>query len=308
MAARSAIIPGSVSDPTTLSGLEKKAMREFNRRMRRILKAYKDLVNDLPVEPAVNRRYEYRVVPDVLIAMLDRVGQIVDDTIMGTRTNGDYEWFFEEYVAVAAARGLAQQHANLSAQSPAYKAIKPTVMGALTSDPFLRRMALVRAREFEEMRNLSADVKANMTRVLTDGIGRGLNPRVVARQLTEQAGIEARRAHRIARTEIPTALRRARWDEVEDAREELNFQSKELHLSALSPTTRATHAARHGKLYTIDEVRDWWSQGANSINCLCSTTTVLTGDDGKPLSPEVLERARKVKARMARRGYPWSDT
>ena len=51
-------------------------------------------------------------------------------------------------------------------------------------------MALVRARVFEEMKGLSGQVKADMARILTDGIARGLNPREVAKNLTNQAGIE----------------------------------------------------------------------------------------------------------------------
>ncbi|MDX7019109.1 phage head morphogenesis protein, partial [Klebsiella aerogenes] len=80
------------------------------------------------------------------------------------------------------------------------------------------RMALVRARVFEEMKGLSGQVKADMARILTDGIARGLNPREVAINLTNQAGIETRRANRIARTEIPSALRRARLDEADEAK------------------------------------------------------------------------------------------
>ncbi|HGN2032664.1 TPA: phage minor head protein, partial [Proteus mirabilis] len=121
------------------------------------------------------------------------------------------------------------------------------------SEPYQLRMALVRARVFEEMKGLSGQVKADMARILTDGIARGLNPREVARNLTNQAGIETRRANRIARTEIPSALRRARLDEADEAKKILNLETREIHISALSPTTRANHAARHGKMFTSDE-------------------------------------------------------
>jgi hypothetical protein len=54
-----------------------------------------------------------------------------------------------------------------------------------------------------------------MARVLTDGVGRGLNPLDIARNLTTRP-VE-RRANRIARTEVTTALRRAKWDEDQEA-------------------------------------------------------------------------------------------
>lgn len=47
------------------------------------------------------------------------------------------------------------------------------------------------------------------------------------------------------------------------------------HRSALLPTTRATHAARHRKIYTVKQQNDWWATGANRINCYCSVRPVL---------------------------------
>ena len=41
------------------------------------------------------------------------------------------------------------------------------------------------------------------------------------------------------------------------------------HLSALLPTTRAHHASRHKRIYTVQQQREWWSKGANRINCYC---------------------------------------
>ena len=70
-------------------------------------------------------------------------------------------------------------------------------------------MALVHARVFEEMKGLTADVKRDMARVLTDGVGRGLNPRDIARNHRPDRHREAP-ANRIARTEVTTALRRAK--------------------------------------------------------------------------------------------------
>ncbi len=106
-------------------------------------------------------------------------------------------------------------------------------------------------------------------------------------------GIEQGRANRIARTEITTALRRARWDEHDSASDDLGLNVMLLHLSALSPTTRQTHALRHGKLYTSEEVRDWYSINGNAINCKCSQVTVLVDEKGVPLNSSVIDIAKK---------------
>lgn len=279
-------------------------MREFDRRMRKVLKAYKAALARIPAEPAVNRRYSFRLDQTLLAFLMGELDRNVDNIIFGD-ADGNL-WLFDQYVEVAAARGTAQAFANLSQQSPAYKAGQESLQNIMRSDPYRRRMALVRTRVFEEMKGLSGQVKADMARVLTDGVGRGLNPREISRNLTEQAGIEARRANKIARTEVTTALRRARWDETEDAQEQYGLQTKLMHMSALSPTTRATHAARHARLYTVEQVRDWYSRDANSINCRCSQVEVVVDDEGNPIVPGIVARAKQTKKRMEARGYSWA--
>lgn len=301
---RPPILPSNPADPTGVDKLERGAMREFTRRMKRVARAYKAALERIPAGPAVNRRYSYRLDQFLLSMLLGELDQAVDNIIFGDQ-HGNL-WFFDQYVEVAATRGTAQAFANLSQQSPAYRAGRESVQNILRSEAYRRRMALVRARVFEEMKGLSGGVKADMARVLTDGVGRGLNPREVARNLTDQAGIETRRAHKIARSEVTTALRRARWDEAEEAQEEYGLQTKLMHMSALSPTTRASHAARHARLYTVEQVRDWYSQDGNSINCKCSQTEVMVDDDGKPIVPGIVARAKQTKQKMEARGYAWA--
>lgn len=279
-------------------------MREFSTRINKVLRAYKDALERIPAEPVVNAKYTFRLDSFLLGTILAQLDAEVNDILLEGGENN--LWFTESYVAVAAARGTSQAYHNLAVQSPVYREGRGTLAQLLNSEPYRRRMALVRAREFEEMKGLAGNVKANMSRVLTDGIGRGLNPREIAKSLTEQAGIEKRRANLIARTEITTALRRARWDETEDAKEEFGFHSKEMHLSALLPSTRRSHSQRHARLFDLDEVREWWAKDANSINCRCATTTILTDKAGNPLISTAIDRAKAAKANMEKRGYAWS--
>ncbi|WP_298016698.1 phage minor head protein [uncultured Castellaniella sp.] len=306
------ILPANKRDPAGVDRLERGAMREFGRRIRKISRGYVKLLDRIPAEPMANRattdtkarRYTFRLDQYLLASILSDGSDLVDSLLADQRD----PWFFEAYVAVAYRRGTAQAFANLAQQSPAYLAGQISVADIMRSDPYRRRMALVQAREFEEMRGLAATVKSAMSRILTDGIGRGLNPRAIARNLTDQAGIEARRANKIARSEVPMALRRARWDESDEATEKYGLRTLEMHLSALSPTTRATHAARHGNLYTTAEVRDWYSRDGNAINCKCAQTAVLVDENGKPLVPQIQARALETKRVMkAKHNGPWAD-
>ena len=200
---RPQILPRNLKDPTGVDRLERGAMREFRQRIRKALRKIIKLLEQVPVEPAVNRRYTFRLDERVLSMLLGSITGAVEGELL---EGGEHSlWFYETYVAVAYRRGTAQEFANLAQQSPAYKAGRTDMASLMRTDPYRRRLALIRAREFEEMKGLSGTVTANMSRVLTDGLGRGLNPRDIAKNLTKQAGIEERRANRIARTEISTA-------------------------------------------------------------------------------------------------------
>lgn len=296
---RPPILPRSQEDPTGVDRLERGAMREFKVRLRKIARGYARILDRIPVEPAVNKRYAFRLDAASLLALLEEGGSIVDSILMeGGERN---LWLFESFVSVAYQRGTAQEFASLAQQSPAYKAGQENLLNLLRSEPYQRRLMLIRAREFEEMQGIAGQVKADMSRVLTDGLGRGLNPRDIARNLVEQAKIEEGRANRIARTEVTTALRRARMDESDEAQERYGLRMMQMHMSALLPTTRRTHAQRHAKLFTTDEQRDWWAEGANSINCRCSTVSVLVDEKGEPLVPAIQARARATYEKMADR-------
>lgn len=303
---RAAILPANPRDPTGADRLERGAFRDFSKRFRKIRDGYLLALDRIPSEPVVNRRYVFNLDSTLLNAMFSGLDSMVDSILL--EGGEDKLWFFESYVSVAYQRGTAQQFANLSQQSPVYHAGQQSLQDILMSEPYRRRTALVRAREFEEMKGLAGGTKSLLNRILADGIARGKNPREVAKDITKATGqIDDVRARRIARTEIPTALRRARMDETDDAQERYGIRTMEMHISALSPTTRRKHADRHATLHTTEEQRDWWSQDGNSVNCKCSTVSVMVDDNGKPLVPAIVERAKRNKQVMEAKGRgPWA--
>jgi len=182
---------------------------------------------------------------------------------------------------------------NIAAQSKDYAKSRPDLESLLTSPPYQRRLGLLRAREFEGMKGLSDDIKKDMAQVLTDGLGRGLNPRDIAENLTKRTGIHQSRAENIARTEIPNAFKTARRDESRQAMNELGFFIKMMHLSAMSPTTRKTHAQRNATLHTIEEQQEWYAQDGNIYRCKCTEIETLVDENGEPLSTGAIDKAKK---------------
>lgn len=197
--------------------------------------------------------------------------------------------------------GTAQEVASLVAMTSEYTR---TITQVLTSEPWQRRMALVRARVFEQMDGFVGETAADLSRVLMQGIENGQNPLIVAKDIKARFDVSKGRAERIARTEITGSLRRAHWDEADSAREQLGIRTMEMHLSALSPTTRESHARRHGRLYTTQEVREWYTRDGNAINCKCTHVSMLVDKDGNPLQERVIDRAKAARKRYEEKSPP----
>ncbi len=290
------LLPTKLHDPTGLDAAERRAIAEFRRRLKAVADRVIAIMDRLTYTTYVTNavRYTYDLRPELLDFMLGEIGESVDDLLLGDTSNMS-TWFFDAYVSPAYVRGTAQAFSNLAHQSPTYRAGARSVRDILQLPQFRTRIGLLRGRVFEQMKGLAGDVKASMSRVLTDGLARGKGPRDVARTLRTEAGLSAARAERIARTEMNTALKRARLDEADDAAEQYGLVTKQMHVSALSPTTRRTHAARSGNLYTTDEIRDWYSHSGNSINCKCTQVEVIVGDDGQPLVPTIAKRVKAAR-------------
>lgn len=330
--AASPIVPRNLADPGAIDPTERKAIKDFTRRMKLIEGIYLDLIGRLEFEtfetnrqcytyelvinedelpapgaplewrrtPVVNAtRYEFRTLPQTLEQLLDAAGRLVDEILAGSSARTS--WFGLEYVLPAAEKGTVQSWRNLGVQSTEYRKLRPTIESLLSSEPYQKRIQLLQFREFELMKGLAGTVKRELAEVLTGGLVQGIGPREIAKNIEAQTGVEIRRAERIARTEVGQAQRTARLDEATDAATRLGVLLKMMHLSALSPTTRLTHAERHGKLYPVQEERDWFGEGANSINCKCSMTEVLVDADGSPLSTALLSRTEAARDRWLER-------
>lgn len=271
--ARAPVLPTNLSDPTGTDAKERAAMAEFNRRVRRCRDAYVALLDKIEFnQVTVNaERYEFRTLPSILAQLLEETGRLVDQLLGADNLRN---WFTMQYVIPAYEKGAAQGWRNLGIQSTEYQALRPTLQSLLLSEPYQNRIGLIRAREFELMKGLSASVKQGLSQQLTAGLAQGIGPREIARNITKQTGIEQRRAATISRTEINQALRTARLDETQDAATRLQINVRVLHISALSPTTRPTHAARSGQLFTVSEERGWYAQDGNAINCFLPGTRV----------------------------------
>lgn len=86
--AKSPILPGNLKDPTGADRLERGAMNEFARRMKRIGKAYKDILDRIPASPSVNQRYTFDLDSTQLSMLLSNASLLVDEILGADNETG----------------------------------------------------------------------------------------------------------------------------------------------------------------------------------------------------------------------------
>lgn len=221
--------------------------------------------------------YIYDMTAQQLADLLERMQLIIDDYLL---EGGSNNLWALDYVAAEFERGTQSAYTNLSAQSQVYA--QQTTMQALLSSPaYQNQVAAAYVSTYSDWKGISDAARADLANVISDAIGRGVNPRETARIISKRLDVSMGKAKTIAQTEQVGALREANWSETDWASERLGLNTGLLHLSALKPTTRQTHAFWHGKVRTVAEVREWYAVNGNKYHCYCGQIPVLINDDGR---------------------------
>lgn len=282
--ARQPINPGTTSNPVGQVRRIRRASRAVSAHLSRVQSWLLSEIDAIPVRVVNDARYDYQID----LGNLRRI-----TTELAFRLAGDADDEVVRQTMAAYEEGTGQSVTNLSTISDDYTR---SITQVLSSQPYMRRTALIRARVFEEMQGFSGGVADDLGRVLSEAVENGLNPMALKSTLSERFDISRSRAERIARTEITGALRRARLDEAQDAQTTLGIRTGMLWKSALLATTRASHAQRHGLIYSQQEVREFYSVDGNGINCRCTCFEVLLNAQGEPVTPRIVDRLQEQKA------------
>lgn len=227
-------------------------------------------------------RYEYLIsLPElerIISELARRLGDLPDDLLV-------------EATVAAYRQGTGDEVVNLAAISQDYTR---EISQVIQSEPWQRRVALVRARVFEQMAAFEGDTANDLGRVLSQAVQDGLNPMRVRDTIRDRFGVSRSRAERIARSEIAGAYRRARLDEDRDANERLGIRTGLLWLSGFLPDSRPTHLALNGEIVTQDFVREFYTNPGDSVNCVCAQVSVLLDENGNVVTPGVVERVKSA--------------
>lgn len=253
------------------------------------------MCNNESAEPSLYQvnagKYIYDMTAAQLADLLQVVQAILDDELL---EGGSQNLWAMDYVTAEYERGTLNAFTNLSLQSPVY-ASQTTLQQLLSSPGHLNQVAAARLTTFSDWKVISDTTRGDLTNIITDAVARGVNPRETAGVISKRLDVSMSKAKTIAQTEQVGALRQAQWNETDWAADRLGLNTGLLWLSALKPTTRTWHASRHGKVYTTEEVRDFYAENGNRYNCYCSQIPVLLNDDGSIFNEGLADKLKKER-------------
>ncbi len=242
-------------------------------------------------------KFIYDMSAQELADLLEAVQSILDDYLLDGGENN--QWAMD-YIVAEAQRGTLEAFNNLSQQSPYYSS-QTTLQQLLSSPGYQNQIASARLTTFSDWKAISDAARADLTGIITDAVARGVNPRETASVISRRLDVSMSRAKSIAQTEQVGALRQAQWNETDWAADRLGLNTGLLWLSALKPTTRSWHASRHGRVYTTEEVRDFYAVNGNRYNCYCSQIPVLLNDDGSIFNQGLADKLAKERKQWTTR-------
>jgi len=281
-------LPTSTTDPVGANrrvGAAWKVLDDkYKELQRRIIELF-DGIQSVQVN-AEGYGYQYDFSAQRAASISDEIQRILDEVLLD---GADYNrlWIGID-VSGAYESGVRLAQGNLANMSADYAAQR-TISDILYSEPYMRRLGIAYSSTYSDWRGLSDQGRAQLASVITEGIATGKSPVGVKDDIVKRLDVSHSYAKQLAQTEITGALRKARQDESTEANVLLGLNVAILWSSALIPTTRVTHAQRHGGVYSPQEVAEFYSRDGNRYNCHCGNTEVLIVDG----EPQMTERAKE---------------
>lgn len=293
-------ISSSLHDPLGSAGRINKIDREIKKKYAQLNKTIIDLFKSIPsgeVNAASAGNYYYDFSSSRAAGFLDELQRLLDDVLVEGESSG--RMWAGLHVQDAYQSGTAKANSELASLSAAYADSRPLAV-ILYSQPYMNRLQLAYTKTYSDWRGLSDYSRQQLASTIMEGIARGDNPRNIESLIAKRLDVSKTYARQIAQTEITNTLREANRREVAEAKATLGLNTTMLWMSALKPTTRPSHSAKHGKFFTPDEIEIFYSEGGNRYNCYCSQVPALLIDN----EPVILESSQD---RMNKQRKNWED-
>lgn len=300
----------SRTDPTGQASNRKKATRRLDARIRKarreILSIFAKVPRSRSIEkPVVNQVvYAYDLTPE---QQEDLSAEIAAALALYLGTEAERvpaDWFYSPSVELPYRQGTQEELVTFN-QLIAAAAIAGAVTSTgltpqrvapeivLTSPRYRAGVKDALVRNYGLVKSLGEKTAAQVYERINAGMSAGVKPKVIADDIKKRFDVSSASAKRIAATETNKAYNDGKMNMVAMAAEETGLTAGVIHISALLPTTRDNHAARHGNAYTVRDQNAWWDSGANRINCKCSVQSVLVDSNGNVVQKEERDKIKQ---------------
>ena len=295
------------SDPTGQGKNRKRGERALRLRLTRAQKRVLSLFRAIPKQrrqkvdirnaAGVTTVYDYDATPQDLQDIARSIGFILNDELLESQFEMPFDWYWKENIELPYREGSLEEtvifNQLIIAAGVAGIIVdgipveKITQQQVLTSQPYRLGLEKQYIANFGPIKSLSQTTSSQVISQINLGIQAGDTPTVISKSIQKRFDVSKSSADRLARTEVNKAYTDSKMQFSDIASDQTGLRAAVMHISALTPTTRKTHADRHGNVYTTDAQRQWWNSGANRINCQCDVRTVLIDRNGKVVDTEL---------------------
>ena len=143
----------------------------------------------------------------------------------------------------------------------------------------------------------SAELKTKVVNIVKNAKDNGFTEKQLHDLIRDGFKSLTTKAQKITLNRLLSGYREAKLIAAELAEKQYGFKMVLLWVSALKPTTRPHHGSRHGKFYTIAEVKAFYSDVSNVYNCYCTIREVRVIKDKPVIKDSVLRRMKKEQAK-----------
>jgi SPP1 gp7 family putative phage head morphogenesis protein len=276
------------SDPTKTLMIRNKASKEIDRRFMSIRKFVRDSIYIGKLVTNVNQRfslvpirdYDYLRDNDKIDAFNKDLQEIVNKEILGIEDGSikPNNYWLDTYIGDAYDKGARKT--RVIAERGIYNLAKLPNYSPLLNPAHLERAEFLYTRSFNDMKGVTDTMRSQMSRVLSEGMIKGENPKNVARAMIDRVdSIGINRAKLIARTEIVESHNQASIKEAELLQKETGVVINMIWIGAEDARERATHNQRNNNIYTPDDALLLIGEP----NCRCSVSAYIDPDNLKKI-------------------------
>ena len=216
--------------------------------------------------------------------------------------NGEmpFDWYWKDDIDRSVRQGTMEEVRDFNQMTAAaiaagllLRPVQPVpVEQVVFSDDYRNSVRSAEVGAFQSVRTISDRTASQVLQRINAGVNSGKSPIVVARDIKDRFDVADSSAIRTAVTEINQAYNTAKMDSTRILGAQTGLRTGVVHISALLPTTRAHHAARHGNAYSLEDQLSWWSSNANRVNCKCSTRSILIDSKGNVMQGDEQEQTK----------------